>query len=302
MWKDELLRLLLNKNINLCELAELERLNSMRIKGKSMVLVEPNDESQFLFVLRAVKDICAPFRIVGGMTNTLVSDEIFYGVLIRTTRIDWVEFTENREVYANCGASLGSIVLGAADRGVGGFSELVGIPGTVGGALYGNAGAHGRAISDTVVDVKAYDIIEDKKIVLTADEIDYGYRDSLFKRESRYVILSARLRGFSSDRNEIKAKMHEYTSIRRQRQPLSMPSLGSIFKHPHGDFAPRLIESLGLKGLRVGGAEISKIHAGFIVNNGSATASDVRNLIKIIKTKVADRYGIDLEEEINYLV
>ena len=302
MWKDELLRLLLNKNINLCELAELERLNSMRIKGKSMVLVEPNDESQFLFVLRAVKDICAPFRIVGGMTNTLVPDEIFYGVLIRTTRIDWVKFTENREVYADCGASLGSIVLGAADRGVGGFSELVGIPGTVGGALYGNAGAHGRAISDTVVDVKAYDIIEDKKIVLTADEIDYGYRDSLFKRESRYVILSARLRGFSSDRNEIKAKMHEYTSIRRQRQPLSMPSLGSIFKHPHGDFAPRLIESLGLKGLRVGGAEISKIHAGFIVNNGSATASDVRNLIKIIKTKVADRYGIDLEEEINYLV
>ena len=134
MWKDELLRLLLDSNIKFCELAELERLNSMRIKGKSMVLVEPNDESQFLFVLRAVKDICAPFRIVGGMTNTLVSDEIFYGVLIRTTRIDWVEFTENREVYADCGASLGSIVLGAADRGIGGFSELVGVPGTVGGA------------------------------------------------------------------------------------------------------------------------------------------------------------------------
>ena len=300
MWKDELLRLLLNKNINLCELAELERLNSMRIKGKSMVLVEPNDESQLLFVLRAVKDVCAPFRIVGGMTNTLVSDEIFYGVLIRTTRIDWVEFTENREVYADCGASLGSIVLGAADRGIGGFSELVGVPGTVGGALYGNAGAHGRAISDTVRDVNAYDIIDDKKIVLTADEIDYGYRDSLFKRESRYVILSARLRGFSSDRNEIKAKMHEYTSIRRQRQPLSMPSLGSIFKHPHGDFAPRLIESLGLKGLRVGGAEISKKHAGFIVNVGGASADDYICLADFASETVYKRFGIKLVREVEY--
>ena len=302
MWKDELLRLLLDRNIKLCELAELERLNSMRIKGKSMILVEPNDESQLLFVLRAARDLGAPVRIVGGMTNTLVSDETFCGVLIRTARIDLVEFTENREVHAGCGAALKSIVLGAADRDIGGFSELVGIPGTLGGALYGNAGAHGCAISNTVMDVNAYDIVDDKKIVLTEDEIGYGYRDSLFKRESRYVILSVRLRGFSADKNEIKAKMHEYISIRRQRQPLSMPSLGSIFKHPHGDFAPRLIESLDLKGLRVGGAEISKIHAGFIVNNGSATASDVRDLIKIIKTKVADRYGINLEEEINYLV
>ena len=302
MWKDELSQLLLAKNIKFREFAELGRLNSMRIKGKAMILVEPSDELQLLLTLRATRDLSAPVRIVGGMTNTLVSDEIFCGVLIRTARIDLVEFTENREVYANCGASLGSIVLGAADRGIGGFSELVGIPGTLGGALYGNAGAHGRAISDTVVDVKVYDILEDKEITWTVNEIGYGYRDSLFKRESRYVILSARLRGFSADKNEIKAKMHEYTSIRRQKQPISMPSLGSIFKHPRGDFAPRLIESLGLKGLRVGGAEISKIHAGFIVNNGSATASDVRNLIKIIKTKVADQYGVDLEEEINYLV
>ena len=302
MWKDELLRLLLDRNIKFCELAELERLNSMRIKGKTLILVEPGDETQLLFALRAARYLGAPFRIVGGMTNTLVPDETFCGVLVRTARIDLVKFTENREVHAGCGASLGSIVFGAADRSIGGFSELVGIPGTLGGALYGNAGAHNRAISDTVVDVKVYDTLDDKEIVVSADEIGYGYRDSLFMREKRYVILSARLRGLLADKNEIKAKMCEYTRIRRQKQPLSMPSLGSIFKHPKGDFAPRLIESLGLKGLRVGGAEISEIHAGFIVNNGGATASDVRNLIRIIKTKVADTYGIDLEEEINYLI
>lgn len=302
MWKDELLRLLLDRNIKFCELAELERLNSMRIKGKTLILVEPGDETQLLFALRAARHLGAPFRIVGGMTNTLVPDETFCGVLVRTARIDLVKFTENREVHAGCGASLGSIVFGAADRGIGGFSELIGIPGTLGGALYGNAGAHEQSISSTVVEVKAYDILEDKEIILTADEIGYDYRDSLFKRESRYVILSARLRGFKAYKDEIKAKMSQYVEIRRQRQPLSRPSLGSIFKHPKGDFAPRLIESLGFKGFGVGGAEISRIHAGFIVNSGDATASDVKALIKIIKAKVADTYGIDLEEEINYLV
>ena len=302
MWKDELLRLLLDRNIKFCELAELERLNSMRIKGKTLILVEPGDETQLLFALRAARHLGAPFRIVGGMTNTLVPDETFCGVLVRTARIDLVKFTENREVHAGCGASLGSIVFGAADRGIGGFSELIGIPGTLGGALYGNAGAHEQSISSTVVEVKAYDILEDKEIILTADEIGYDYRDSLFKRESRYVILSARLRGFKAYKDEIKAKMSQYVEIRRQRQPLSRPSLGSIFKHPKGDFAPRLIESLGFKGFSVGGAEISRIHAGFIVNSGDATASDVKALIKIIKAKVADTYGIDLEEEINYLV
>ena len=302
MWKNELLQLLLDKNIKFCELAELGRLNSMKINGKARVLVEPSDESQLLFVLRAARNLGAPFRVVGGMTNTLVPDEIFYGVLIKTTRIDLIEFTKNREVYAVCGASLGAIVFGAADRSIGGFSELVGIPGTIGGALYGNAGAHGRSVSDIVVEVKAYDILEDKEIILTSDEIGYDYRDSLFKRESRYVILSARLRGFEANKDEIRDKMSQYIEIRRQRQPISMPSLGSIFKHPKGDFAPRLIESLGLKGFRVGDAEISRIHAGFIVNSGDATASDVKALINIIKAKVADTYGIDLEEEINYLI
>ena len=302
MWKDELLQLFLDRNIKFCEFADLSRLNSMRIGGRALVLVEPSDEAQLVFVLRAARDLGAPVRIVGGMTNTLVPDGIFHGVLVRTARIDWAEFTENKEVYAGCGASLSSIVLGAADRGIGGFSELVGIPGTLGGALYGNAGAHELSISDTVDEVRVYDVLEDRRKVLTVRDIGYGYRDSLFKRECRYAILSARLRGFAADKDELKAKMSQYTRIRKQRQPLSMPSLGSIFKHPEGDFAPRLIESLGLKGFRVGGAEISEFHAGFIVNKGDATASDVMELIKMIKKKVTDTYGIDLEEEINYLV
>ncbi len=302
MWKDEISHLFVENKIKFHELSDLGSLNSMKIGGKALILALPSDEDQLVFVLREARHIGAPFQVIGGMTNTLICDGVFCGVLIKTSCIDSMNFTKNREVYATCGTSLASVVRGAAKRGIGGFSEMVGIPGTLGGAIYGNAGAHGRAISEAVVEVNVYDTIENKKKTLTRRDIEYAYRDSLFKRERRYVILSARLRGFAADRDVLKAKMSYYTKIRRQRQPLSMPSLGSIFKHPSGDFAPRLIESLGLKGLRVGGAEISKIHAGFIVNVGGATASDVKKLIKIIKAKVKDTYGIDLEEEINYLV
>ena len=302
MWKDELLQLFSAKNIKFNELADLRKLNSMRIGGRALVLVEPVDEAQLIFAVREARRMGAPVRIMGGMTNTLVADGVFTGVIVRTVRIDSVSFTENNEVYATCGASLGSIVLAAANAGVGGFSELVGIPGTLGGALYGNAGAHGRTMADIVVEIDVYDVLEDKKAKLTVNDIDYDYRDSLFKHECRYLILSARLRGFTADKAEILANISQFTKARRQRQPLSLPSLGSIFKHPVGDYAPRLIESLGLKGFRIGGAEVSQLHAGFIVNNGDATASDVKDLINSIKIKVYDTYGIDLEEEINYLV
>jgi UDP-N-acetylmuramate dehydrogenase len=302
MWKDELLHLFSAKNIKFNELADLRKLNSMRIGGRALVLVEPVDEAQLIFAVREARRMGAPVRIMGGMTNTLVADGVFTGVIVRTVRIDSVSFTENNEVCATCGASLGSIVLAATNAGVGGFSELVGIPGTLGGALYGNAGAHGRTMADIVVEVDVYDVLEDKKTKLTVNDIDYGYRDSLFKHEYRYLILSARLRGFAADKAEILANISQFTKARRQRQPLSLPSLGSIFKHPVGDYASRLIESLGLKGFRIGGAEVSQLHAGFIVNNGDATASDVKDLINSIKIKVYDTYGIDLEEEINYLV
>ncbi len=302
MWKDELLGLFLEKNIKFNELADLRMLNSMRISGRALILAEPSNEAQLVFVLRAARRFDIPARVVGGMTNTLVSDGVFYGLLVRTERIDCVDFTENNEVHAACGASLASIVHGASNFSVGGFSEFVGIPGTLGGAICGNAGANGRSISDALVEVDVYDVINDEQRTLAVQDVDFGYRDSTFKRENWYIILSARLRGFAANKVDIVANMQQYTRARRRRQPLSMPSLGSIFKHPFGDSAPRLIESLGLKGLRIGGAEVSKIHAGFIVNNGDATASEVKDLIRDIKTKVSDTYGIDLEEEINYLV
>lgn len=302
MWRDELVKLFLNKNIKFRQLADISELTSIKLGGKALVLAEPENEEQLIYTLRSARGLGAPFAVVGGMTNTLPTDDVFSGVIIRTVRIDSIEFTENNRVCAACGSSLASLVRGSADRGIGGFEEFVGIPGTVGGALFGNAGAHGSSISDRVVDVSVYDVIEDRRKLLSADDIKYGYRDSIFKHEARYLILSARLQGFAAEAESLKAKMTEYIKVRRQKQPLSMPSLGSIFKHPEGDFAPRLIESLGLKGLCIGGAEVSKVHAGFIVNNGTATSDDVKKVIEEVKKMVADKYGIDLKEEINYLV
>ena len=302
MWRDELVKLFLNKNIKFRQLADISELTSIKLGGKALVLAEPENEEQLIYTLRSARGLGAPFAVVGGMTNTLPTDGVFCGVIIRTVRIESIEFTENNRVCAACGTSLASLVRGLADRGIGGFEEFVGIPGTVGGALFGNAGAHGSSISDRVVDVSVYDVIEDRRKLLSADDIKYGYRDSIFKHEARYLILSARLQGFAAEAESLKAKMTEYIKVRRQKQPLSMPSLGSIFKHPEGDFAPRLIESLGLKGLCIGGAEVSKVHAGFIVNNGTATSDDVKKVIEEVKKMVADKYGIDLKEEINYLV
>lgn len=303
MWQDELTKLFCGKNIKFSEYADMSRLTSMRLGGRTRLLAEPADEVELVYVVREAQATRANYRVVGGLTNTLVTDGLYDGLLISTERIDSVVFTENNGVFAEAGAPLSAIVRNAALRGVGGFAALVGIPGTLGGAVYGNAGAHSCSISDLVRGVRVYDILEDKICVLSASDIGYTYRNSLFKRSNgRYVILSATLQGTAVDPKSLFDEMNEYTTIRRSRQPLTKPSLGSVFKHPHGDFAPRLIESLGLKGLSVGGACVSTLHAGFIVNDGTATANDVRKLIEIIKEKVFDAYGIILEEEINYLV
>jgi len=196
---------------------------------------------------------------------------------------------------------LGSLVRSLASSGIGGLEEFSGIPGTVGGAAFGNSGAHSKSISEVILSVLAYDIHTDETRRLDVSLLGYGYRQSIFKKEPGLVILQIELRGVKKSSAEIFDSINEFARYRREHQPLSMHSLGSIFKHPAGDFAPRLIESLSLKGLSVGGAEVSKKHAGFIVNTGYATSSDVKCLIKLIKEKVFFDYNIILEEEINIM-
>jgi UDP-N-acetylmuramate dehydrogenase len=290
-----------DRNIKFEEYADLSRLTSMRSGGVARFLLEPDSNEALTLTIRHLRDLEIKYRVVGGMTNTLPPDGLYDGAIVRTSRIDSILFTENNTVKAETGAPLARIARDAAERGVSGFAEFAGIPGTIGGAVYGNAGAHSVSVSDVIASVDAYDPISDRILVLDRDEMRFAYRDSLFKSSPSLVILSATLAGGIGEPNDIMDRMREYAEIRRARQPLGLPSLGSVFKHPSGDFAPRLIETLGLKGLTVGGASVSEKHAGFIVNNGTATSSDVVSLIAIIKERVLSAYGIELEEEINVM-
>ena len=280
---------------------DFSALTSMRCGPLARLLVEPGSISELHDTVRFVHRESILYRVIGGMTNTLPPSGDFFGALIHTGRISGLRFTENNRVYAEAGVSLSRVARSAAALGIDGFSELSGIPGSVGGAIYGNAGAHSRAMSDVVLTVNAYDPQNDRVSALSGSDLAFGYRHSIFQDNRSLIILSAELSGTAGDSDSILSRMREYAVMRRERQPLSMPSLGSIFKHPLGDFAPRIIEELGLKGLRAGDAAVSEKHAGFIVNLGAATPDDVKELISQIKDRVLSARGIILEEEINVM-
>ena len=274
----------------------------MRCGGVAKCVARPTDEKALITLLRFLGKENIHFKLIGGMTNTLPCDGTYDGVIVKTTGINFIDFTEDNTVTAGAGALLATLITDTAEKNIGGFEELSGIPGTVGGSVFGNSGTHSVCISDLLVSVRAYDSVQDIILELPTIELEYGYRESLFKRYSpRFTIISAKFRGIYREKSEILGKIRTFVQHRRERQPLNMPSLGSVFKHPKGDFAPRLIESLSLKGLRFGGALVSEKHAGFIVNCGNATATDVKELILIIKDRVRSEYGIVLEEEIDVM-
>ena len=280
---------------------DFSELTSMRCGPLASLLVEPDSISKLVDTVKFLHLEGALYRVVGGMTNTLPPSVDFSDALIHTGRISGLRFTENNRVNAEAGVSLSRVAREAALLCIDGFAELAGIPGSLGGAIFGNAGAHSRAMSDVVFTVSAYDPESDRLLTFSGSELAFGYRHSIFRDNTSLVILSAELSGRAGERESILSQMREYAAIRRERQPLSMPSLGSIFKHPTGGFAPKIIEELGLKGLRVGGAAVSEKHAGFIVNLGTATPDDVKELITRIKDRVFSARGIVLEEEINVM-
>jgi len=207
-----------------------------------------------------------------------------------------VEITDGSRLVCGAGESLAGVCRFAAENGLSGLEELSGIPGTIGGAVYMNAGAYGVELSAILASVRTYDANSEKYIMLTADECAFGYRSSVFK-EKPMLILSAEIELSPGDKASIEAKMKEYVRRRNEKQPVDLPSAGSFFKRPEGDYAGRLIEAAGMKGARVGGAQVSEKHAGFIVNTGGATAHDVLTLADEVKNKVLEHFGIVLEKE-----
>lgn len=274
----------------------LSRVTSFHIGGNADLAVYPADAEAFAYALDAVVQAGVPYTVIGNGSNTLVRDGGFRGVVFVTTDMRRVTIDGTR-LTGGCGVLLGSVGTNASRAGLAGAEFANGIPGTLGGAVYMNAGAYGGQLADIVCETVCYDL--DAKQVLHLDNAaqHFGYRHSVFM-EKNYIILSATLQLTKDEPDAIRARMNDYLARRREKQPLEYPSAGSVFKRPEGHFAGKLIEDAGLKGLRVGGAEVSPKHAGFIVNVGGATARDVLELIERIREKVYAMSGVTIECEI----
>ena len=235
-----------------------------------------------------------PYFVIGNGSNILVSDKGIRGLVIKLSG-DFADYEIAGDVIkAKSGALLSTLAKAALSESLSGMEFASGIPGSLGGAVYMNAGAYGGQMSDIVKSVTYLEKGEVKKI---DKDFGFGYRKSLFA-DLGVIVLEAELQLQKGEASEIKAKMEDYKNRRTEKQPLNMPSAGSVFKRPEGNFAGKLIEDAGLKGCKIGGALVSEKHAGFIVNTGNATCAEVMALIRHIQKTVKEKFGVELETEV----
>jgi len=275
--------------------ASLARHCNWKAGGPADVLVEVHAAKELIAAVCCAHATHQPVTVLGFGANVLVSDAGIRGLVV-LNRAERLVF-RGPSVDADSGTNLALLAKKAAVKGVGGLEFLVGIPGTVGAAVYGNAGTGSTWISKIVEDVQI--LKQDGSLVsLSPEEMDFSYRHSRVKSTSE-IIVSVRLKGFSAFEKQILKRMDEFMLLRKNQPGGS--STGSVFKNPVGDHAGRLIEAAGLKGYQIGGAEISAMHANFILNKGGASASDIRRLIEFAKFKVYEKFSVSLKEEIQYL-
>lgn len=273
----------------------LAKYSTFKIGGNARYAVFPESKSALVFAVTACREFGIPYRIIGCASNVLFDDEGFSGAVIFTK---WVNKTErDGNIFrAECGLPLSALCLLAKNLSLSGLEFAFGIPGSVGGAIYMNAGAYGGEIKDVLCAAEFLDTESGKIKKAPAQSLGLGYRKSIFQH-SPYIILSADFELKNGNFAEIESKMAENMASRRAKQPIEYPSAGSAFKRPEGFFAAKLIDDAGLRGLSHGGAQVSEKHAGFIINRGGATSADVMALTQEVREKVAARFGVSLETE-----
>ncbi len=273
---------------------------SFRIGGKAKYVVIPQDEQALLGILQLFKEKNFPFLIIGNGSNVLFADEDYDGAVIQLTDgLTQMKLVEDNLIYCEAGVILARLAMFALENGLTGLEFAHGIPGSVGGAVFMNAGAYGGEIKDCVVAVRHL-TPEGEILVTAAKDLFFTYRHTSFT-ENNHLILGAFFRLANGDKTEIRARMDELIQKRRTSQPLEMPSAGSTFKRPPAGYAAAHIDECGLKGRSVGGAQVSTKHAGFVVNTGGATAQDVKDLMKVIQETVKAEHDVLLEPEVVFL-
>ena len=272
----------------------LAKYSSFRTGGKAANIIFPESTEEFVTALRENPGAA----VLGNLSNTLVLDGGIDGTVIITTKLNSVSVNGNT-VTAAAGASLTSVAVAARDASLAGCEFLYGIPGTVGGGVFMNAGAYGGEIADIIENAVVF-TPDGKVTTRSKDDLFLGYRTTKLQ-STRYILLSAAFSLQSGNKEVISSAMDDLMNRRMTTQPLDKPSCGSTFKRPAGNFAGKLISDCGLKGMSVGGAQVSEKHAGFIVNSGGATSRDILDLVQLVKKTVFEKTGVLLEEEIRII-
>lgn len=273
----------------------LDKYTTLRVGGPADYFAEPAGEGELIQLLKAAKDAGVPVLLMGNGSNLLVRDGGFRGLAVRLCKaFSRIEPWEGG-LSAQAGALLSALSRAAADAKLTGLEFAQGIPGTVGGGVYMNAGAYGGELGAIIDSVRVLD--GDTVQTLSPVEMAFGYRFSRAMRDG-LLVLGARFRLQKGDGEAIEAAMRDFASRRKEKQPLEYPSAGSFFKRPAGHFAGALIEQAGLKGCQVGGAQVSEKHAGFLINRGGASASDFLQLMALVQDKVENLSGVRLEPEV----
>ena len=295
---DKLFDALTGEGIRCMQDEPMSRHTTFRIGGPARLMAFPDSETALLFTIAACCAAGLPYRVVGNGSNLLVADEGVNTLVIITMGIKSPPpDVAGGFLSATAGESLTVLCGRACIAGLAGLEFAYGIPGTVGGAVYMNAGAYGGEMKDVIYSVTVYDPESGAITDLPVSELAFGYRRSLFM-DRPLIILSAVFRLQAGDRAEIKARMEDYLSRRRDKQPLDWPSAGSTFKRPEGAYAAALIDQCGLKGFQMGGARVSDKHAGFVINAGGATCADATALMEEVGRVVLEKTGFVLEPEI----
>ena len=290
-------RLLENAGINYSCDVDIAGFSPLGVHCISAFAVTPTTADELVRTVRLLHQASIPYKVVGAMSNIAPTSDKYDGVVLNTRKLTG-KTVADREIAAECGVRLSDIVRTLSDYSLGGMEQLFHIPGCLGGSVRGNAGAHGLEISDVLTSATVYVPHDDKTVILSTEEMCFAYRTSILKKGG--ILLSARLRATPKSRVQIHADIEHYRAL-RANQPHGVHTLGSTFKRVDGASAGYYIDKCGLKGLCIGGAEVSTVHAGFIINRCNATPDDIFRLINTVKMRVFEVFGITLEEEIDYL-
>lgn len=278
----------------------LKNHTTFKIGGNCIALIEPREVSDIVETIKICRENNIKFFVIGNGSNLLVPDEGYNGVIIKLKGEFSTIQVKGEYLIVNSGAKLSEVYTVAYENSLTGFEFASGIPGTIGGAIYMNAGAYGGEMKDIVESVQVLDLDNFELRELKNEELEFSYRKSIIQRKN-YIVTTIKLKLKKGNKEEINAVYEDLRDKRNSKQPLNFGSAGSTFKRPEGHFASKLIEDAGLKGYNINDAWVSEKHSGFVVNKGNASYKEVMELIKYVQNVVFEKFGVKLETEVRIL-